>query len=105
MSLTLTPFQRRTLTTLLDNGPMEPYALYKHMFPTGTFITSKDTGSSKGGPSRTECAVNWHMGKLERLGGWVHRYPMNDRRYGGRWKITEKGREMLYLTDGGESGS
>jgi hypothetical protein len=51
------------------------YAIYPVMCPNGQFLHRRDHGSAKGGPSRTEYAVNNYMGKLIRR-GWV------EKRYG-----------------------
>ncbi len=56
---------RAALLALLDGDKM-PHELYAPMFPSGRFNIDVDCGSSKGGPSRSECAVNWYLGKHAR---------------------------------------
>lgn len=90
---TLTDFQRRTLQALLDAYPegMWHEKLYPVMFPKGRFITAKDHGSTKGGPSRIQCAVNWHLGKF----GNLVRRREDKRGLPREWTITTEGRKAL----------
>ena len=89
----MTDFKRRTLQALRDAGPrgLWHWELYQVMFPQGRFITDTDHGSAKGGPSRIQCAVNWHLGKFGNLAtrrGDSHGFPRE-------WTITEEGRKAL----------
>jgi len=61
----------------LAEKPRFPYELYPVISPAGRFNTETDYGSTKGGPSRTEYAVNNYMGKLAKK-GWVRRYYARD---------------------------
>lgn len=88
----LTEFQARTLKYLAEHrGGAWHEDLYPVMFPNGRFIDQRDSGSAKGGPSRVQCAVNWHLG---RMGGLVEpEFRMITGRR--RWFITAEGRRAL----------
>lgn len=89
----LTDFQRRALTALLDAFPecVLHHKLYPILFPNGRFNKDRDWGSSKGGPSRVQCAVNWHLGKLGNLA------KRRDHADGFGWAITGEGRKALLM--------
>jgi hypothetical protein len=93
--------QARVLLHLYTAGPKLPYELYPIVSPTGRFNTDTDHGSSKGGPSRTEFAVNCFLGRMNAR-GWVFRYgyldklaPADKR---GKWLLTPAG-ELLVETE------
>lgn len=91
----LTPFRRRTLEALAAHrfeGLLHE-KLYPIMFPNGRFNKERDYGSSKGGPSGVQCAVNWHLGKF----GELVRRQRHDRGLG--WEITGAGLEALKLDE------
>lgn len=98
MSGKLTPFEKRALLVLSEK-PDYPCYLYKRLFPDGRFNHDRDVGSAGGGPSRSECAVNWHLGRL-RIKGLAEQEYTNGPG-ARRWKTTSYGREMLRLTGGG----
>lgn len=87
----LTAFQRRTLQALVEVWPkgMLHEKLYPIMFPKGRFNADVDHGSTKGGPSRIQYAVNVHMGKL---GRFVYRQTPRE---GFGWAITSEGRKAI----------
>lgn len=88
----MTPKRRRALEILLE-GPLLPEEFYCRMWPTGRWA-ERDPGSTKGGPSRTQCAANWFLG---RMGGLVQRTGYLDTKqpHPGKWRITPDGREAL----------
>lgn len=94
----ITATQARVLVHLyVDDGKL-PYELYPVISPHGRFNTEKDYGNTKGGPSRTEYAVNMYMGRMESR-GWVRRYgyldklaPPDSR---GKWVLTNAGIAMV----------
>lgn len=80
----------------IGQGPKQPYELYSAMFPAGRFNAQKDTGSSKGGPSRMECAVNFYLGKHARSLVVRERVYDRGRCVGqGAYVLTPQGREMV----------
>lgn len=96
----LTDFQRRALRALDEagSGGLDHEDLYPILFPTGRFNTQVDRGSTKGGPSRVQCAVNWHLSKLR---PWVRRnmerlsYKGREETFFRNWVITSEGRAAL----------
>lgn len=88
----LTEKQERALR-ILDNSPQFPGDFYILMWPDGKFV-ARDPGSTKGGPSRGECATNWFLG---RLGNLVFRETLPTSRFPGKWRITSEGRAALKL--------
>lgn len=93
----MTATQTRVLK-YLQNAPAFPDELYPIVSPSGRFNTQRDMGSSKGGPSKREYAVNNYMGKLQAL-GWVRRYAYLEHsapeHLKGKWCITPPGRNAL----------
>src|SRR4051812_12246453 len=91
--ITFTAFQLRALRTLQAAYP-EPLwheKLYPILFPKGRFNKDFDCGNAKGGPSRIQCAVNWHLAKLVPL----VRRDVRDSGHPGGWLITAAGRSAL----------
>lgn len=93
----MTVTQYRVLLTLID-APQYPNDLYPVVSPRGRHNTDVDHGSSKGGPSRRECVVNWYLGKMQQT-GWVHRYGYANTlvpgELRGKWMITDEGRRAM----------
>jgi hypothetical protein len=99
------PKTRRALH-ILNAHPEGMFAddFYKEMWPerwaqgflaNGHGLTG---GSSKGGPSNVQCAVNWFLGRIAaKYKGAVLRYGFldDDRGRAGRWFIQSAGREAL----------
>jgi len=106
----------RALRILDENRTgLLPEQFYALMWPeaqeSGRTIggRSLNSGCSKGGPSRDQCAANWLLGRV------AAKYPESVRRYdyldadrmrAGRWFITSTGRAVLMwaivpLKDGG----
>ncbi len=77
--------QRRALM-ILSESPLLPEDFYSKMWPDGKFV-DRDPGSSKGGPSRSQCAANWYLGRLKPL---VTRRDYRERFNGGKWLLTER---------------
>lgn len=89
----------RALHVLGENpGGLLPEEFYRLMWP------GKDStgGSSKGGPSDSQCAANWLLGRV------AAKYARSVRRYGyldetvpyksrGKWFITVEGLSVLRL--------
>ena len=92
----MTATAQRALGILRDKGPMWPDRFYLLMWPNGRWIGC-DPGSSKGGPSRSQCVANWYLGKLETSGGWVRRELRRDSPSRGEWYITAAG--LMALRD------
>jgi hypothetical protein len=91
----LTPFQLRVLSVLAEKlDGYDHEELYKRLFPVGRFNFEVDRGSSKGGPSRIQCAVNWHLGKLRWLAQRRLRR-IGDDVYYGNWVIAAQGMVVL----------
>ncbi len=82
----------------LKQGARLPHELYPVISPGGRFNKDIDTGSSKGGPSRTEYAANMYMGRLEKL-GWCQRFAYLDKKCPmelcGKWVITPVGYKAI----------
>lgn len=102
--LKLTDNQIRALRLLRENG-LYPYEFYKLFWPNSPYTTGerRDTGSSKGGPSKMEYAANNYLGKLQKL-KLVYRFYYirdgdNSRNllFGGKWVLTQEG--LLYLVN------
>lgn len=79
---------------ILKDGPLLPEDFYLQMWPQGKWA-QRDPGSSRGGPSRTQCAANWFLGRLEKQ-GLVSRQPYigGD----GRWRLTAQAKARDFTT-------
>lgn len=93
--MTLTPRETMALLALRDS-PHYPDELYPIIFSCGRFNSVKDHGSSKGGPSKREYAVNMYMGRLAKK-GLVSREPYlsHGNKLAGQWYITGKGKQKI----------
>lgn len=83
---------------------LHPEQFYKFMWPEawakGETVggRSLSRGNTNGGPSRSECASNWLLGRVARKWpGSVLRYcPFDSNRaWAGKWVILPPGREVL----------
>ena len=94
-NVVLTVKERRALE-ILSLKPAYPGEFYLAMWPSGRYAT-RDPGSTKGGPSRTECASNWFLGRLARA-GLVKRSSYHERvMNAGMWQITDRGKQLLEM--------
>ena len=87
-STKLTAFQLRVLRVLAD-APEHPENLYRLIWPDGKYA-ERNFGPARGGPSRGASAVNWHLGRMQRL-GLVERLGQSNQ----PWRITQAGKRAL----------
>lgn len=95
----------RALQILKDNPDgLHPEQFYRLMWPeqwaSGISCTGRRVGggSSKGGPDNSQCAANWLLGRVNsKYPNSTYRYGnlSENRRFAGRWVITDAGCEVL----------
>lgn len=85
----MTPNLAALLTLLIKHPSLPASRLGPLMWPD-----RKDTGPSRGGPSKLAVAMSYWMGRLERQ-DIVYGRLLTDSDRIRRWMITDKGRELL----------
>lgn len=100
----------RALEILADHREgLDPDEFYELMWPeqarsdTSVGGRSLRSGNTNGGPSRSQCAANWLLGRIGRkYPGSVYRYGFLDanRVRAGKWFIRAEGQEAIRTIHG-----
>ena len=89
-------FRDRALEILANHGPMLPEEFYLKAWPEGKFAIGRDPGSAGGGPSRSQCAANWALGKLAKEGVVRRDGYLASGVKAGKWYLTDLGKKWHF---------